>query len=100
MTGAGIGAVSGAVPGAIAGSAIGSTASEALKNFEIRQNEKLRRILSDALLDPEYAHKLLSHEFKNQSKFNNFMNSVTNVTRQTIPIASKYASQEEGESNE
>lgn len=39
-------------------------------------NADIMKALDSALIDPEVAHKLLSHQFKSQHEFNNFMNKL------------------------
>jgi len=40
-------------------------------------NADIMKALDTALIDPEVAHKLLTHKFKSQYDFNHFMNNLS-----------------------
>lgn len=58
------------------GRAIGEGIRTKIENYSASKEADVMAVLDKVLKDPEYAHKLITHKFKNQAEFNKGMNLI------------------------
>lgn len=67
------------------GKVAGDILRNMLSNYMKSRESDVMAVLDNFLKNPEYAKKLLSHEFKSQAEFNKEMNR---ISKQIVPVAS------------